>query len=466
MPRVFISYRRDDAAGYAGRLYDSLAPRYGPDQVFMDIDTIRPGADFVAVIEGAVGSADVVIALIGPRWATVTDAEGRRRLDNPEDYVRIELAAALRREIVVIPVLVQGADMPRSTDLPGPLAPLARRNAIEMSDARWHYDVARLAGALDGLERTPPPTRSGAEPPLRSPASPVARRTPRHEGKGGRASRGLLIGLAATLAALVAVAVVRPWNGLPSRPSPTGVLPTVTPELASPSGPARPTLATQPPGPTPTAASRVAQTQPLGPTTTPPQLGATVSIASGPGPPVAPPPEFWTVCVWCDFGTHDPRSDAESIAMQLRAAGKPAEILSSTDYASLNRDYWVVYSGVFDTQQAAAAHLDSLARAGFTGFVRLVSKRAAPQPTPTQQPFWTAIVASSAGRAEAEAVAASLRARGFDPILLWSSDYASLNPGYWVTSVGRFGDRASAEDAAQRLRQLGFSGAYGREVRP
>ena len=150
MPGIFISYRRDDAAGYAGRLYDALAEHFGRDRVFIDIDTLQPGLDFVAALDQAVGTCDVLIALIGPRWLSVTDAEGRPRLENPEDFVHMEVATALRRsDIRVVPVLVGGGAMPAAGALPEPLKPLARRQAFELSDGRWDYDVRTLVSRLE-----------------------------------------------------------------------------------------------------------------------------------------------------------------------------------------------------------------------------------------------------------------------------------------------------------------------------
>jgi hypothetical protein len=147
--RIFISYRRDDSAGWAGRLFDRLSQHFGRENVFMDIDTIEPGLDFVEVIEQAVGQCDALVALIGQQWLTITDDSGRRRLDSPEDFVCLEIAAALARNIRVIPALVQSARMPRSTELPDVLKPLARRNAIEISDRRFHHDVDQLIEVLD-----------------------------------------------------------------------------------------------------------------------------------------------------------------------------------------------------------------------------------------------------------------------------------------------------------------------------
>jgi hypothetical protein len=115
--------------------------------IFMDIDTIEPGADFVEVINDKVGSCDALIAVIGRKW--VVDEEGRRRLDNPEDFIGLEISAALARKIRIIPVLVGGSTMPQSKDLPSNFAALARRQALEISDTRFHQDVDRLIGALE-----------------------------------------------------------------------------------------------------------------------------------------------------------------------------------------------------------------------------------------------------------------------------------------------------------------------------
>ena len=147
---IFISYRRDDSAGHTGRLYDRLAAHFGDDQVFMDIDQIEPGEDFVQIIEEAVGSCEILIAVIGRRWLTAGD-ETSRRLDNPNDFVRLEIAAALERDVRVIPVLVAGATMPGPQDLPAELAKLSRRNAVELSDLRWNHDIKQLIEVLDKL---------------------------------------------------------------------------------------------------------------------------------------------------------------------------------------------------------------------------------------------------------------------------------------------------------------------------
>lgn len=165
-PNVFINYRREDTAGHAGRLFDRLSDRL-PGRVFMDVDTIEPGVDFAEVIEQAVGKCEVLIVMIGREWLKVTDATGARRLDNPNDFVRLEVASALDRNIRVIPVLVEDATMPRPEDLPPDLAKLARRNAIELSDARWAFDVDRLIQTIQGVlqEKAPPAPVTPVPPP-------------------------------------------------------------------------------------------------------------------------------------------------------------------------------------------------------------------------------------------------------------------------------------------------------------
>src|SRR5271166_191609 len=146
--QIFISYRRDTSAMSAGRLYDRLSSHFASNQIFMDVDTIEPGVDFVRTIEEAVAACDVLIAVIGGRWLISPDEKGRRRLDNPEDFVRVEIATALKRGIRVIPVLVEGASMPRSGDLPNDLKSLVRRQALEVSHNRFRADSERLIGAV------------------------------------------------------------------------------------------------------------------------------------------------------------------------------------------------------------------------------------------------------------------------------------------------------------------------------
>ena len=146
---IFICYRRDDAQGYAGRLFDRLNYRF-PSRVFMDVTGIRPGADFSRVIEDTVGSCHVLIAIIGREWMTLKDgATKQRRLDLTNDYVRHEIATALSRNITVIPVLVRGAEMPSGALLPPDLAPLSLRNALEITDGDFDHDAHRLVEAVE-----------------------------------------------------------------------------------------------------------------------------------------------------------------------------------------------------------------------------------------------------------------------------------------------------------------------------
>jgi hypothetical protein len=150
---VFISYRRQDTAPYARLLREELSRRVGPSQVFMDVDSIEVGVDFAEAIQRAVDSCQVLLALVGPRWLTITDAEGQRRLDDPGDTVRLEIEAALARNVRVIPVLVDNTLMPRHQQLPESLMPLARRNALELTYNRYEYDLGRLLKAVEKIVR-------------------------------------------------------------------------------------------------------------------------------------------------------------------------------------------------------------------------------------------------------------------------------------------------------------------------
>lgn len=145
---IFISYRRDDTEGEAGRLFDDLVRAYGDTSVFMDVSGIEPGVDFRQAIDKNVSGCGVLLAMIGPTWATITGRDGTRRLDNPEDYVRLEISTALKRGIPVIPVLVHDAKMPALDQLPEDLKDLRYRNSVELTHARWNSDVTLLVGAL------------------------------------------------------------------------------------------------------------------------------------------------------------------------------------------------------------------------------------------------------------------------------------------------------------------------------
>jgi hypothetical protein len=183
--RIFISYRRDETAYPAGWLYDRLADHYGDGQVFKDVDSVELGDDFVEVITRAVGSCDVLLALIGDQWLTITDKHGGRRLDDPHDFVRLEIEAALARNVRLIPILVDGAKMPSAEELPHSLHRLVRRQALELSPVRFDSDTSRLLKVLDttlaavrtaqtGAASTTAPAGTGPDP--RTTALPTAER--------------------------------------------------------------------------------------------------------------------------------------------------------------------------------------------------------------------------------------------------------------------------------------------------
>jgi TIR domain len=151
MTGIFINYRREDNAGFAGRLADDLKESFGLDLVFMDVTNIAPGVDFRKVIEQKVGACDVVLAVIGKSWLTCRDADNQPRLQSPQDFVHMELASALKRDIPVIPILVDGATMPAVTDLPGSLEALAWRNAVELRHAQWRVDIQSLVASLRNM---------------------------------------------------------------------------------------------------------------------------------------------------------------------------------------------------------------------------------------------------------------------------------------------------------------------------
>lgn len=160
-PRIFISYRREDAAGDAGRLADHLHRRFGRDHVFLDIDTIDPGRDFVEVLQSSLRETAAVLVVIGPRWTSLVDAAGVRRLDSPKDFVRLEVEAALGRNIPVVPLLVQGATMPRAEDLPAALSSLVTRQATSLDHAEFHDDAERLCDRLEAVMGGGTSTRLG-----------------------------------------------------------------------------------------------------------------------------------------------------------------------------------------------------------------------------------------------------------------------------------------------------------------
>jgi hypothetical protein len=219
MVQIFISYRRDDTAGYARAVYDELARRYGAERVFIDVDDIAAGQSFAEVIRGAVSASSVVLVLIGKRWRGDRDGAASR-LDDPGDFVRIEVAAALASGAPVIPVLLDGVPMPSEAELPEALRSLASRNAIELRATAFGADMARLMAAL------PAAVRDAAQPASAAPATPSAAAV--------RAPRTLIWGAVAVVAAAAAAwllwgtpAQQRPSTRLPEAAAPAVVRPDI-----------------------------------------------------------------------------------------------------------------------------------------------------------------------------------------------------------------------------------------------
>jgi hypothetical protein len=143
-----LCYRRDDSGPVVGRIYDRLARDFGDENIFKDVDNISFGVDFVEYLDREVQKCNVLFAVIGARWLRV-GADDRILLEDPHDFVRIEIASALRRGIPVVPLLVDGARMPRADQLPDDVKPLARRNGTEIRhDPDFHSDMTRLLSRL------------------------------------------------------------------------------------------------------------------------------------------------------------------------------------------------------------------------------------------------------------------------------------------------------------------------------
>jgi hypothetical protein len=220
MAGIFISYRREDAAGHAGRLFDRLAQHFGRDKVFMDVAGIEPGVDFVEAIDQAVGSCDVLIVVIGKEWARAADAAGKRRLDDPNDFVRLEATTALRRNVRVIPLLVDGAPLPPTGSLPEDLQKLTRRNAFELRDGRWESDIGLLVEALEKA--------------LGHPAKPDRPAARVEEAADRRRVRFVPMAIGAAVIGAFAIAGWVEWKDDTIDPTPTPVGATPTPAGATP----------------------------------------------------------------------------------------------------------------------------------------------------------------------------------------------------------------------------------------
>jgi hypothetical protein len=260
MAGIFISYRRDDDRHAAGRLADELAGVFGPETLFRDIESIAPGQDFEVALNTALASCAVMLVVIGRRWLDITDAQGRRRLEQEGDWVRTEVATALKRGIPVIPVLLEGTPLPRPEQLPADLQALPKRRTLELADTRWPRDVEQI---VDALLKVPGLKRQAARPPAAK--APVKPATPKKKASSARATgataeatveatsptaaagsgSGARWGGALSALGVVAVLVVLNWDGLnklfapaPEPPpfKPTGLV--VVPSTLKPIAPA------------------------------------------------------------------------------------------------------------------------------------------------------------------------------------------------------------------------------------
>jgi WD40 repeat protein len=177
MSRIFISYRRDETAAWAVVVNEHLGARFGADKLFMDTHSIEPGDDYVEVIKDKVGACEVMIVLIGRSWVTCTDDNGRRRLENDGDFVRLEVRAGLDRGIRVIPVLVDGAQPPKPEDVPGDLTALCQRNTLALTGVGYQQDLGRLVDAVAKVIGLPDAPLSAVDAPKATRATKAAKAT-------------------------------------------------------------------------------------------------------------------------------------------------------------------------------------------------------------------------------------------------------------------------------------------------
>jgi TRAP-type mannitol/chloroaromatic compound transport system substrate-binding protein len=213
--RIFINYRREDSEIWAARLEDALKRAFPADVVFRDVTAIAPGADFVTALETALRETAAAVVVIGPSWLSVTDKKGHRRLEQPGDFVRQEVAACLARdEVRVFPVLVQGAEMPGEDDLPEPLKPLWRRHALDLTVRHWDQDVAQL---VQRLKEVPGLSRAVASG-VGSTAGTASPRPSAPPGSPPAQARKLPLALAAIVAAGIAAAIAVGVMGPDRRP--------------------------------------------------------------------------------------------------------------------------------------------------------------------------------------------------------------------------------------------------------
>lgn len=188
MKTVFISYRRIDSAGYTRSIYERLARYYSANQIFMDVDDIQPGTDFVQIIEDRLDNCKVVLVVIGQQWLDCKEEDDQRRLDNADDFVRLEIKTALERGLHVIPILIDGARMPSPGALPDVLQPLARRQALTITNDGFDYDIEHLRHVLSNFIEPMPENMSTSSSSVNSadsnPDTPVNLEKNKKKGRG------------------------------------------------------------------------------------------------------------------------------------------------------------------------------------------------------------------------------------------------------------------------------------------
>jgi len=238
MAGVFVSYRRSDSAGHTGRLMDALVEGFEPQQLFRDIEAIEAGADFVEAINRAVADSSVMLVVIGPQWLAA-HTDGKRRIDRDNDFVRLEIEAGLSLDLRIIPVLVGGASMPSADELPASIKPLARRQAHEITDRRWDYDVDQLFAVMDKIPGVAARKRAQASAPA-APAAP--------------AKRGMSLGMKALLGVGVVVVVLIGLGSLSNNPT-DAPAPAPATSAAAPVAPAATRAATRAAPPAPVKAA-------------------------------------------------------------------------------------------------------------------------------------------------------------------------------------------------------------------
>ena len=290
MSGIFLSYRRDDSSGYAGRLFDNLAETFGRERVFMDIETLEPGMDFVTGIDRAIASCGAVIAMIGPNWINAKNADGHRRLEDPNDFIRLEITSALTRDVRVIPVLVHNARMPPEQELPEALRPLCRLQACEISDNRWEFDAHRLIEVLGPLVAEPEPGPK-TTPPATKPTTEAASTGTSPERKPG----GPTVWLTAAAVVILAAVGGAWWLG-----------------RSPPAEPAAPTISEPAVSPVPAPRGEPVVTT-VSPPEPPDSAAAPAASLVEPLPEVQPLPE----------ASPEPEVTAESARPEPRAEGGP-----------------------------------------------------------------------------------------------------------------------------------------------